>query len=678
LFYPLKVLLYFAPFAADGLLSERIFHQFFVLAHLLGALFLFLCARELGVTDAFAAAVAAICFSLGGFTGNLSWPYMLDSAIWLPLVFLLLLRAFRTENPAKRLAYACLSGLALGLTLLAGSIHLLFMNVMVVLSAACLFAFRAGPDAASSAPPSRSSQRLLAGTVVLVIGLISLSAAAVQLLPSIEYAPLARRWTGEWSGLFQQRIPYEVAGKLFHLTPRAIFAFLFGAAPHGGAEISSYFGVLPLVLSIVGVREHWSNLWVKYLAGLAVTAFLLSLGDYSLLHGLSYLFIPYFDKLWEAGRFIYLTHFAMALLAGFGAQRLFSGATAPSPFRALLNRLLLWIVIVAAFALGLTALLGTPEVGEWPYVSLFFIIASWAVYAYILRGNRTASARFLVLAVILSDLYVFNWAFPTRLQAQLAGANALAGMKSLRPVASFIQSQPGLFRVGIGSDFSPRGFGDVFGIPTTHGASVTLLHDYWQAISSPNADCLLNIRYHLRAGEDRSEPLVFSSGQWKVYEKPSPCPRAWVVQEAVVESVEEVSRRVNSEQLDLLRVAYLSEPLDTPLRPSPPSPPTVTFGSYKADRLELTADVSATGLLVLSEIYYPGWRATINGQPARIHKVDAILRGLVLAPGSNHVVMEYRPASIRIGAALSLFAFFGTFLFSAFVFRRNRSTASRD
>jgi hypothetical protein len=357
LFYPLKALLYFAPLSAGGLLSERALHQFFVLAHLLGAFFLFLCARELGVTDAFAAAVAAICFSLGGFTGNLPWPYMLDSAIWLPLVFLLLLRAFRTENPSKRLAYACLSGLALGMTLLAGSIHLLFMDVLVVLSAACLFASRTGPDVAGSVPPpSRSSQWLLAGTVVLVIGLISLAAAAVQLLPSMEYAPLARRWTGEWSGLFQQRIPYEVAGKLFHLTPRAIFAFLFGTAPDGGAEISPYFGVLPLVLSVVGVREHWSNLWVKYLAGLAVTAFLLSLGDYSLFHGLSYLFVPYLDKLWEAGRFIYLTHFAMALLAGFGAQSFFSAATAPSPFRSRLNRLLLWIVIVAAFALGLTAL----------------------------------------------------------------------------------------------------------------------------------------------------------------------------------------------------------------------------------------------------------------------------------------------------------------------------------
>jgi hypothetical protein len=146
-----------------------------------------------------------------------------------------------------------------------------------------------------------------------------------------------------------------------------------------------------------------------------------------------------------------------------------------------------------------------------------------------------------------------------------------------------------------------------------------------------------------------------------------------VVQETVVESADKVSRRINSEHLDLLRVAYLSEPLDTPLDPSPPSPASIAFGAYEADRLELDAEVSATGLLILSEIHYPGWIATINGRPARIHKVNTILRGLVLSPGRNHIVMEYHPASIRIGAALSLFAFFGTVVFCAFAFRRNRS-----
>jgi len=677
LFYPLKALLYLAPLGPDGLVSERIFHQFFVLAHLLAAFFMFLCAREVGIKNGFAAFIAAACFSLGGFTGRVPWPYMLDSAIWLPLIFLLLLRAFRAGTRSKRIAYAGCCGLALGMTLLAGSIHVLFMDVLVVLSAAGLFTFRSESRSAGESTPATPSPAyhwLAAAWIILLVGVVAVAASAVQLLPSLEYAPLARRWTGEWSGAFQERIPYEVAGNLFHMTPRAIFTFLFGGTPDGGAEISPYFGVMPLLLTIIGMGRNWSNRWVKYLAVLALLAFLMALGDYSLLHGLSYLLIPYFDKLWEAGRFIYLTHFAMALLAGFGVQSLLSDDTSAT-FYQRLHRLLGWIVAVALFVLGIAALLGTPAIGEWPYVSLFFLLTAWGAFWYILRGNRQVLFKILLLAVIVSDLYAFNWTFPNRLREQRANADHLEAMKSLRPVANYLHSQPGLFRVDFDGDFSPRGMGDVFGISTTGGAGVTMLEDYWRAMSSPHARCLLNVRYIIGAGTGRTEAPVFTSGPWKVYEVPAPCPRAWVVQEAVVESPDEVRRRITEESLDPLRVAYLSEPLGSPLDAAPGTPASIAFGSYQPNRIELHADVSAAGLLVLSEIYYPGWRAAINNQPAPVYKVDSILRGVVVSPGSNHIVMEYRPASIRVGAALSLLAFLGTFLFAAIVLRRDRAAS---
>ena len=70
LFYPLKVLLYFWPLGKSGLLSQRFFELFYVLAHLLAACFLFLLAREIGIINPFAAFIAAICFALGGFVGT--------------------------------------------------------------------------------------------------------------------------------------------------------------------------------------------------------------------------------------------------------------------------------------------------------------------------------------------------------------------------------------------------------------------------------------------------------------------------------------------------------------------------------------------------------------------------------------------------------------------------------
>lgn len=668
LFYPLKALLYLSPLDHSGLLSEKIFHQFYVLAHLLAAFFMFLCAREIGIKNNFAAFIAAVCFSLGGFTGQVGWAYMLDSVIWLPLIFLLLLRALRSGSNSRRILYACYSGLALGMTLLAGSIHVLLMDVLVILSAACLFAFR--PDDGTAAAGSRSARWMGAALVVLVVGVISVATSSVQLLPSLEYAPLAQRWTTAWSGPFEEQIPYYVAGGFVRMTPRAIFAFLFRSAATGGAEISPYFGVMPLLLTVIGIRRHWINPWVKYLAVLGGLAFLMSLGDYSLLHGLSYLLIPYLDKLWEAGRFIYLTHFAMALLAGFGIQSLLSEEAAAPDFYRRLHRVLGGSVVVVFVVLAVPAFLGRPDVSEWSYGSLLFLLAAWMVYSYILRGNRQPLACLLLLAVIICDLYAFNWTFVNRMHAREAGEDHLEEMLSLRPVAGFLQSQPGLFRVDFEGDFSPLGMGDVYGIDTTRGASVTLLTDYFKTMWGPNASCLLNVRYHLGTGKGRTEEPIFSSGKWKVYENPSPCPRAWVVEDVVVESGGAVRYRFEHEQLDVRRVAYLSEPLARPLDQMATSSASITIGAYQPNRIEFDAEVTATGLLVLSEMYYPGWTATINGQPAHIYKVDSILRGLVVSPGSNHIVMEYRPASIRLGAILSALAFLGTFLFAAFVFWR--------
>jgi len=62
------------------------------------------------------------------------------------------------------------------------------------------------------------------------------------------------------------------------------------------------------------------------------------------------------------------------------------------------------------------------------------------------------------------------------------------------------------------------------------------------------------------------------------------------------------------------------------------------------------------GLLVLTDQFYPGWTATIDGQPAPIHRADYLFRGVLLPAGSHRVEFLYWPASFRIGATVSALA----------------------
>ena len=72
------------------------------------------------------------------------------------------------------------------------------------------------------------------------------------------------------------------------------------------------------------------------------------------------------------------------------------------------------------------------------------------------------------------------------------------------------------------------------------------------------------------------------------------------------------------------------------------------------DTVEIDLDACAAGVLVITDSYFPGWEATLDGQPASIERVDLIVRGVRVGKGKHRVVMRYRPSSFRIGAALSL------------------------
>ena len=363
-------------------------------------------------------------------------------------------------------------------------------------------------------------------------------------------------------------------------------------------------------------------------------------------------------------------------MAGFGAQTLFSGDARSQDSLARLNRILQWLVIVLVAGLGIPAMLEKPDVSEWYYVSLFFAISSWTVYFYIIRGHRTNFTRFLLFAVIVCDLNVFNWTILSKKAYQKQGKDYLEQMMSMRPVVDFLKSQDGLFRVdleGEGGDY-PASMGNIFGVKTTSGYGATMLDDYLPVRSSPNGPCLLNVRYIVGNRKDRQGVPVFAAGPWKVYEKPSYCPRAWVVHNVVVEpSHERLIKRIQAGGFDPLQVAFLSERLEVDLDAQTACASQVSFGHYQEDGLELMVDAQGIGMLVLSEIYYPGWEATINGKAVHIYKVDGILRGMIVSRGENRIVLRYRPLTVLAGGILTVVAFSGTLFLAVLVLRREKT-----
>ena len=74
---------------------------------------------------------------------------------------------------------------------------------------------------------------------------------------------------------------------------------------------------------------------------------------------------------------------------------------------------------------------------------------------------------------------------------------------------------------------------------------------------------------------------------------------------------------------------------------------------YEPNAIELVTRSAVPAFLVLSETFYPGWQATVDGSPAPVVRTDYVLRGVELPAGTHHVRLVFRPRSVALGAALS-------------------------
>jgi hypothetical protein len=136
-------------------------------------------------------------------------------------------------------------------------------------------------------------------------------------------------------------------------------------------------------------------------------------------------------------------------------------------------------------------------------------------------------------------------------------------------------------------------------------------------------------------------------------------PRAWLVAEAEAVDGEEALARIRGEGgrgFDPRRTALLEiSPADLPHLPggelAPESVARIT--SYEPSRLVIETSAPTSTVLMLSEIFYPGWEATVDGRGAEIHLADFLLRGVALPSGHHTVEMRYTATAARNGAIVS-------------------------
>jgi hypothetical protein len=647
---------------SNGLLSLREYHIFIAIIHLLGCFFFFLMCRELGRSE-FASLLAGVFFGLGGIMGELPWPHMLESGIWLPLLFLLLVRGFRATEWRAGLGYGALSGLVFGFSVLAGGFHLVFMQGLVVISFGIHRCFGNLRRAQRSASPHPRRQIAFVTVAALLIGG---AAGAIQLLPSIEYGARTLRWFGINSSMSSERIPYLYTDDN-RLSPLSFLHLLFpqlSIGPNPGGETwTMYIGLFGLVLILLSLWKNWSNSWVRYFGWLALVAFLYTLGSISIVNGLAYLFVP---KLWmvrESSRFIYLVHFALCSLAAYGCDTLFSSEGSPRLLDAIVRfgRWIVAVVLSAALAAGLWQPSGLNHTTGF---SILLICLTFLLLNSIRWGNKGRMAQLLIVSLVMIDLYAFSPQPPALASLKRNDGDFLQTLRSGASVCKFLKSLPGIFRVDARLDSTPN-FGDAYGVAENKGAGVTFVYDYFKILPNFN---LLNEKYILLPASVKDPNPIYEDASWKVYANPTAFPRAWVVHQIAARPTHsDVLDEVARSAVELRKLALVTGEFPQKLDPAPPTgSETVDVTSYRNNKMTLQGRTGGKALLVLSENYYPGWHARVNGSSAPIYQVDGALRGIVVPDGNWKVDLYYSPLTVWIGGILTCFAFLGTLIFVIF------------
>ena len=616
-----------------------VFQLQIVLHYALAALFTFAFAYRL-TRSRFAAWVAALTFTFGGYLISYpaQQPAILESAVWLPLVLLLL--DWAAEPPARitrTIAGLALAGASMALSILAGHpqtfIYVFYSALAYWIYLTIAHARRRADDG------ERKVSSILLLSLFVAFVAFAVGIAAVQLLPTLEFTGLSTRAQTGYAFTSSGFAPYEIITLLI--------PGYFGGSP-------LYVGLLPLLLVGVALAKRQASI-VWFFGLLALVALLLSFGDASFVYSLFYLLAPGFALVRDQERAALLWSFALAMLAALGAASLRHEAgdgLRSSVFAGLL--LVLLVLIAFAYIGALASESARVEVNLFPGAlrqlvpDFFLVLGAWAFW----RARAWLAAG--TLALIALQLFSVNGAYNFQKQTSpdyfpaTSLTRALSAEQAAQP-PSRVSSEgllPGAHNAG-----ATYGFEDISGNDPLRLQSFA---DFEAQVNEQHRLELLNVSAVLtkRVLAPEQFVAVASEGDVHLYRFNRAQPRAWLVHTVRVVAPEQTWAALNADDFDPASAVVLNTAL--PLAPGPAGDDALSIEQRTSGRLGIRTRSGANALLVVSEISYPGWKASVDGQPTALLPADGVLMAVALSGGEHLVILTFDPDLVKIGAVVSV------------------------
>lgn len=688
--YPFSLLYLFLPL-------DLAFNWTVILHFFLAAVFTYALMRELGAT-AQGALAAALAFLFSGYLISVhNVLNTLLSVSWYPLA---MLGGCRLVQYGK-IRWAVAAAATLFCMFLGGGAEVvLFTFASLILL--CLYPKLLLLRITGNSPSLKRRLGLLGLTLMVFLGV-----SMVQILPFLELYPQSHRYGGIDLG----------EATRWSLAPRDLFYFLvpdlFGKRTSPGRywEMQNYLKTIylgPVTFLLAGicfVRQGKRILPLLTALGLVLV---LALGKYTPLYPFLYKHLPLFSNLRYPVKFLFLFVFYLCVLSGLGLDMLAKRFFEKNKVTPWCTSLQAGLIIALAGLLLLAVFFPARvlvQVQKWsgntldpaylPMVLhnfkrlLLIMIFTLILIFFGLRQKLTRIGSPLLLMLLGLDLFLGNRGYAMKLDAGTFHAET--------EIIRTLKADGDLFRFHVMPEkrdlsvITSHNYRDFhlkrkdaldYDLMMEHhlfdidGYNVPLQPRYERFMSvirnQPLASIrnlldMMNVKYLLSESpvDISGYSLVWKGAETnKLYQNRNWMPRAFLVKNfKVLEGDQEFARAFIESDINYRETLLLeSKPVGFLALNKKPAVPAlrsaVKIVKYENNRMVFDVSTPEAAFLFMSEAYYPGWKAYVDGKDEEILRANYLFRAIPVGPGSHRIEVVFEPLSFKVGLAVSLFTVF--------------------
>jgi len=645
-----------------------------VLQHILAALFMYILLRHWKISN-LGSILTGIAFSFSGFNLIFSqWNGHTLSAAFIPLII------YFTDRVLVDGKFIYMAGLSLCLTfqLFSGYPQVSFYTALAIVIYCLIKLFKEGFVVI------KKYYKLV------ICGLLALGLSAVQLLPTIELWKYSQR-------NFEPN-PYEWAFLPWSKTITILAPDYYGNhatynywGPQDYTSNTFYVGVVVFILAMFSLRLINKSKYILFLLTLALFSLIIAYPT------------PLSVFLWRnnifglqsasAHRASILFNFAATGLAGFGLDYLMKNKLTIKdkivyPF--------IVFLILSGFTFYALKLKGVEMGGVFVtkvalrnlILPCFVLVSSTIAIILMTMKKFLYFGAISLLGFLVLELFYFGWKFTPFSERRLIFPDT--------PVLEFLKSQTGAFRV-TGNAVVPMNMRSVYGLESLEGYETIHPLRVSQFLSALNSGVvgtrpvgrygsvdnntshlmdLVNTKYYLtplldvkgKVSTDGSIPSKYSGERFKlvfddksvaVLESKSVLPRAFMVYdwEVMKEDEKILSPLLDSNYPFSKKIILEEEPLFERYTSNKEIYNDVKYRYISEQESEVGVRTDKPGILFVSDAWFPGWKAFVDGEEGNILRADFMFKAVVVPKGSHKVRFIYDPESFKIGLRVTLVSF---------------------